>query len=163
MHLSSQEEYGLRCLLRLASHNGEEGEAAPLRIQDIASSEGLSQEYVAKLMRILRNGELVTSTRGAAGGYHLARPADEITVWQVIEVLGGSFFPESFCETHPGSLRDCVHSTNCSIRALWRNVGGLLEAALSGVTLEHLQRGEKQTFAWLSQAGAGQFAGEPRP
>jgi Rrf2 family protein len=161
MHLSSQEEYGLRCLLRLASHDGSADES-PLRIQDIATSEGLSQEYVAKLMRILRNGELVTSTRGASGGYHLARPADEITVWQVIEVLGGTFFPESFCETHPGSLRDCVHTTNCSIRALWRNVGGLLESALSGVTLEHLQRGEQQTFAWLSEEGTRLDAGEPR-
>ncbi len=163
MHLSSQEEYGLRCLLRLASSevsnapaNGDgRSVSAPVRIQDIAASEGLSQEYVAKLMRILRNGELVTSTRGASGGYHLARASSEITVWQALEVLGGSFFPEGFCDTHPGALRDCVHSTNCSIRALWRSMGGLLQTALSAVTLEHLQRGEQQTFAWLSEAGVG--------
>ena len=159
MHLSSQEEYGLRCLLRLASQDTTEG-AAPVRIQDIAVSEGLSQEYVAKLMRLLRNGELVTSTRGASGGYHLARSATEITIWDVIEVLGGTFFPASFCETHPGSLRDCVHSTNCSIRALWRNVGGLLETALSNVTLEDLLRGEQQTFNWLSQSNGDPLSGE---
>ena len=161
MHLSSQEEYGLRCLLRLASHDAVEGKA-PLRIQDIATSEGLSQEYVAKLMRILRNGELVTSTRGASGGYHLARQASEISVWNALEVLGGTFFPDTFCDTHPGTLRDCVHTTNCSIRALWRNVGGLLETALSSVTLETLQRGEHQTFAWLSRAGIGAPVGEPQ-
>jgi Rrf2 family protein len=158
MRLSSQEEYGLRCLLRLASTDAG-GDEPPVRIQDIAASEGLSQEYVAKLMRILRNGELVTSTRGASGGYHLSRPAGEITVWQALEVLGGTFFPESFCDSHPGSLRDCVHTTNCSIRALWRNVGGLLETALNAVTLEHLQRGEQQTFAWLSET-TGKLAGE---
>ena len=92
MHLSAQEEYGLRCLARLARHEG----ADPVRIQDIAEAEGLSPEYVAKLMRILRNGGIVTSTRGAAGGYHLRRPAAEITLWEAIEVLGGPFFHDSF-------------------------------------------------------------------
>jgi Rrf2 family protein len=150
MHLSSQEEYGLRCLLRLATHDAE----SPVRIQDIAEAEGLSQEYVAKLMRILRNGELVTSTRGASGGYHLARAAADITVWEAIVVLGGSFFTDSFCQSHPGSLRDCVHSTDCSIRALWRNVGGLLRAALSSVTLENLKNGEQKTLTWLSATDA---------
>ena len=72
MHLSAQEEYGLRCLVQLARHVGEE----PMRIQEIARAEGLSSEYVAKLMRILRNGNLVDSTRGASGGYRLPQ-ADE--------------------------------------------------------------------------------------
>jgi Rrf2 family protein len=150
MHLSSQEEYGLRCLLRLAVH---EGDDAPVRIQDIAEAEGLSSEYVAKLMRILRNGELVNSTRGASGGYHLARPAARITVWEAIEVLGGAFFSDSFCQSHPGALRDCVHTTDCSIRALWRTVGGLLHTALSAVTLAQLKNGEQSTLALLAAGG----------
>ena len=94
MHLSSQEEYGLRCLLQLARHDGDE----PMPIQEIAELEGLTPEYVAKLMRVLRKGGLVTSTRGAAGGYRLDRPADEITLWDAVEILGGPLFPESFCE-----------------------------------------------------------------
>ena len=146
MHLSAQEEYGLRCLARLARHEG----ADPVRIQDIAEAEGLSPEYVAKLMRILRNGGIVTSTRGAAGGYHLRRPAAEITLWEAIEVLGGPFFHDSFCDSHPGSLRDCVHTTNCAIRATWRTVSGLLRAALSAITVEDLKREEESTFMWLA-------------
>ena len=63
MHLSSQEEYGLRCLVQLARHRGDE----LMRIQDIAEADGLSPEYVAKLMRILRNGGLVESTRQSSG------------------------------------------------------------------------------------------------
>lgn len=158
MHLSSQEEYGLRCLLRLSEYDSE----SPVRIQDIARDEGLSQEYVAKLMRILRNGRLVTSTRGASGGYHLARPASEITVWQTVEVLGGSFFTDSFCESHPGALRDCVHNTNCSIRTLWKGVGGLVRTALSAVTLEDLGKGDYSTFDWLAAVGGQPAAPAPQ-
>jgi Rrf2 family protein len=104
-------------------------------------------------MRILRNGELVNSTRGASGGYHLARPAARITVWEAIEVLGGAFFSDSFCQSHPGALRDCVHTTDCSIRALWRTVGGLLHTALSAVTLAQLKNGEQSTLALLAAGG----------
>jgi Rrf2 family protein len=153
MHLSSQEEYGLRCLMRLARHEGPQ----PLRIQEIADGEGMSPEYVAKLMRILRNGSLVSSTRGAAGGYRLKRPAADVTVWAAVEVLGGEFFPDSFCQTHPGSLRDCVHSTDCSIRALWSGLNGLLRQALSGITLADLMRGDESTFGWLAHANLSEL------
>ena len=156
MRLSSQEEYGLRCLLRLARHEGPE----PLRIQEIAEAEGMTPEYVAKLMRVLRNGSLVKSTRGAAGGYRLERPAADVTVWEAVEVLGGEFFPDSFCEAHPGSLRDCVHSTDCSIRALWRGLNGLLRHALSSITLADLMRGDEGTFGWLARANLSELPSE---
>jgi Rrf2 family protein len=146
MHLSSQEEYGLRCLIQLARHEGR----APMRIQEIARAEGLSAEYVAKLMRILRNGGLVASTRGAGGGYRLGRAPGTMTLWDAIQVLGGPFFPDSFCDSHPGSLRDCVHSPSCSIRGVWRSLNGLLRVALSGITIEDLTRGERYTAERVS-------------
>ena len=86
MHLSSQEEYGLRCLLQLARHDGD----GPMRIQEIADLEGLTPEYVAKLMRVLRKGGAVTSTRGAAGGYHLVRQPDSVSLGEVMDVIEGS-------------------------------------------------------------------------
>jgi Rrf2 family protein len=146
MHLSAQEEYGLRCLIQLARHDG----AEPMRIQEIARAEGLSAEYVAKLMRVLRKGGLVASTRGAGGGYRLGREPAAMTLWDAIEVLGGPFFPDSFCDSHPGALRDCVHSPNCSIRGVWRSLNGLLRVALSGITIEDLTRGERYTTERLT-------------
>lgn len=157
MRLSAQEEYGLRCLVRLARDGG----AEPVRIQDIAEAEGLTPEYVAKLMRILRNGELVISTRGASGGYRLQRPAADVTLWEAIEVLGGPLFSESFCDSHPGSLSDCVHTTNCSLRSLWRGLSTLLRAALSGVTVADLLRGDESTFAWLAEGALTAFDQPP--
>jgi Rrf2 family protein len=148
MRPTSQEEYGLRCLLRLARKEARE----PVSIQEIADGEGMTPEYVAKLMRVLREGGLVSSTRGAGGGYRLVRPAGDVTVWDALEVLGGEFFSDTFCESHPGQLRDCVHSTDCSIRALWRGINGMLRSALSGVTLADLMRGSEPLFAWLARA-----------
>jgi Rrf2 family protein len=109
----------------------------------------LSPEYTAKLMRALRQGGLVTSTRGPGGGYRLARDPKEVTAWEVIGSLGGSFFPESFCDSHPGILRDCIHTTDCSIRALWRALETGLRDVLGRITLADLQRDENEFASWV--------------
>src|SRR5258705_12709804 len=98
MQLLAQEEYGLRCLLQVARH----AEPEPITIPEIAEREGLSPDYAAKLMRALRQADLVVSTRGAGGGYRLARPANESTRLQVIQGPGGSLLPAGLCPTHPG-------------------------------------------------------------
>ena len=151
MKLSAQEEYGIRCLLQVASREGPD----PAQITDIAAAEGLSPEYTAKLMRVLRQGGLVVSTRGAAGGYRLARPASEITLQQAIEVLDGPLFTDAFCQSHAGQTPNCVHRpTDCSIRTLWRWVGGALSGVLAQITLAHLLDGPRTVGARLTQVGA---------
>jgi Rrf2 family protein len=145
MQLLAQEEYGLRCLLELSRHSGSE----PLTIQEIAKAEGLSPDYAAKLLRELRRGGLVSSTRGATGGYQLARSADEISVWDAIEVLGGSLFPDRFCDGHPGKRRLCVRSSDCSIRTVWRLVDETVRSVLGGITLRDLQGAEMSIATWL--------------
>src|SRR5262245_34631736 len=100
-------------------------------------------------MRELRLGGLVESVRGADGGYRLTRPADEISVWSALEVLGGEFFSEQFCECHGGQQRKCVRSSDCGLRALWRAVQTALRETLSGVHLADLYRDERAMAAWL--------------
>jgi Rrf2 family protein len=143
MQLLAQEEYGVRCLIQVARHPGPE----PLTIPEIAEREGISPEYAAKLMRALRQADFVISTRGAGGGYRLARPAAEITAWQVIQALGGSLFPAEFCDTHPGQRRDCVHTTGCSLRGLWSSVENAIRGVLEGVTVADLSRDERILLA----------------
>jgi Rrf2 family protein len=145
MNISPTEDYGLRCLLQVAFHPG----PRPMSTPAIARREGLGPEYVGLLMQKLRLGGLVESTRGAAGGYRLARPANEISVWEVIRVVGGEFLPQEFCQCHPGRGADCVHLTDCSIRALWRTVEGSLREVLQGITLADLQRDETSMETWL--------------
>jgi Rrf2 family protein len=145
MQILAIEEYGLRCLLQVAFHPG----PGPMTGLEIARREGLGPAYVARIMRTLRMRGLVVSTRGAVGGYRLARPADQIGVWEEIEALGGEFFPEGFCDCHPGRRRECVHASDCSIRAVWRRVEGTLRAALNAISLEDLQRDETSMVTWL--------------
>jgi Rrf2 family protein len=145
MQLLASEEYGLRCLIQVARGAGD----APVSISQIADAEGLSPEYTAKLLRVLRLGGLVASVRGAEGGYRLARPAEAISVWSALEVLGGAFFSEQFCECHGGQQRKCVRSSDCGLRALWRAVQAALREALSGIHLADLQRDERAMTAWL--------------
>ena len=134
MKLSSQEEYGLRCLLRI----GAQGEGGTLTIPEISRIEGISPEYVAKLMRILRRGGLVTSARGAAGGYTLVKPADQITIAEALYPLGGRLFESGFCETHTGIESLCTHSIDCSIRSLWRALQTAVDQVLTRTTLKDL-------------------------
>ena len=75
MKITAQEEYGLRCLLRLARA---EGEHAALTIPEIAAAEGLSVPYVAKLLAVLRQAGLIESARGRAGGYRFAGTPEEV-------------------------------------------------------------------------------------
>ena len=159
MQLLASEEYGLRCLLQVA--RGAEG--APVAISQIAGAEGLSPEYTAKLMRELRLGGLVDSVRGADGGYRLARPAEEISVWNALQVLGGEFFHARFCDCHPGQRDTCVRSSDCSLRALWQTVQTALRTTLERISLEDLRRDERAMTSWLDPVTLAPVASLPAP
>src|SRR5690242_9290381 len=133
MKLSAQEEYGLRCLLRVAGADGE-----TLTIPEIGEAEALSIAYVAKLMRILRQGKFVESVRGQTGGYTLTRSPDKIAVGEVLAALGGRLFEPGFCDQFSGLSKTCTHSVDCSIRSLWHAMQSAVDVVLSGITLQDL-------------------------
>lgn len=145
MHILALEEYGLRCLLQVAFHPSAEPVTAP----EISRREGLGPEYVARIMAALRAGGLVVGARGPGGGYRLTRSADQISVWEALQVLGSELFPLGFCDCHPGQRRECIHIADCAIRAVWQNVEGTLRGALQQISLEDLRRDERSMTAWL--------------
>src|SRR5262245_65829712 len=98
MKLSSQEEYGLRCLLRV----GRAGPEGSVTIAELSRSEGISEPNVAKMMRVLRTAGFVQSTRGQSGGYTLARPAADISIGEALAALGGRLYGPPFRGTHTG-------------------------------------------------------------
>lgn len=138
MKFSSQEEYGLRCILQLARHDAE----GSLTIPEIAWIEGLSIPNVAKLLRLLRRGGFVKSVRGQAGGYTLSRPPEQILIGEVLAVLGGRLFEGNFCALHAGVMKLCTHSVDCSIRSLWSTVQRVVDHLLGKTTLKDLICGE---------------------
>jgi Rrf2 family protein len=151
MKLTSQEEYGLRCLLRIAQR----GEGGSFTVPEISEAEGISTFYAAKLMRLLRRGGFVTSARGQAGGYTLSRPPENIVLGEVLALLGGRLFDPSFCDTHSGVETVCTHTVDCSIRSLWRVVQAVVDQVLNKTTLKELIASEEavdESFTSLVKA-----------
>jgi Rrf2 family protein len=141
--LSAQEEYGLRCLLQMARRPG-----ASLTIAELARLEGISAPNAAKILRVLRRGGFVRSTRGQSGGYLLARAAHEINVGEALALLGGRLFDPGFCQKHSGMEPSCHHMSDCSIRSVWRLVQGAVDQVLGRMTLHDLLRSEQEMAAF---------------
>jgi Rrf2 family protein len=148
MKLSTQEEYGLRCLLQLARTD-----TGSLTIPELSRREGISAPNVAKIMRELRKAGFVLSSRGQAGGYALSRPADDIVVGEVLSSLGGRMFDSSFCQRHAGVEDSCTHLGDCSIRPVLRHVQEAIDQVLDRLTLRSLLRSEREMTTWAAARG----------
>src|SRR5262245_9482652 len=105
MRVTAVEEYGLRLMLQMASA----GKGKRLTIHEIASRESLSDAYAAKLMNQLRDAGLVESLRGRSGGYMLTKEPDQISIFQILNGLGGHIYEDEYCERFPGEGDECVH------------------------------------------------------
>ena len=145
MKISAQEEYGLRILLRIAKCYEDES----MSIQALSTLEGLSQAYVAKLTRILRQAGYINSTPGNVGGYILAKPANEININHVLKSLGGSLFSKEFCNDYSGAMKFCTNSVDCSVRSLWQMIQFTVDQLLDKVTLHDLTNSEEKSSQLL--------------
>ncbi len=143
MKFSAQEEYGLRCLLRIAKFYAVE---KSLTIPEISRAEGISEHNAGKILRVLRLGGLLESSRGQIGGYTLTRPPDQISVGTVLKVLGGRLFDDEFCNTHTGAMDICTNSIDCSVRSLWKLIQDSVDSVVEKMTLKDLMGNEKYLF-----------------
>jgi Rrf2 family iron-sulfur cluster assembly transcriptional regulator len=147
MKISSQEEYGIRILIRIGDSHNMDG----LTIPQISETEGLSQHYVAKLCRILRLAGFIKSTRGKEGGYTLAKSTTDISVLEILYALGGKLFSPDFCEHHSGMLENCRHAGICSVRFVWQLVQNSVDQVLNGISLHNLIEFENGRKSSLTQ------------
>ena len=139
MMFSTKAEYGVRVMVALARRDGE----APISLAEIADDDGLPLAYLEHLVARLRKAGLVDSRRGARGGYLLARPADEITMAEVVAALEGSIAPiECITEGTDGSLvcaREAADDDRvCATKLLWTRVRGSIVRTLEDTTLSDL-------------------------
>ena len=147
MKITSQEEYGLRLLIRIAACRDKEGMSIP----QLSEAEGLTSHYVAKLARVLRMAGFINSTPGNKGGYVLAMPDDQIVINKVLKALGGPMFDNEFCGTHAGALKLCTNSVDCSSRSLWQMIQYTLDQLLDKITLHDLVNTEQTSAKILEQ------------
>ena len=145
MKLSASDEYGLRLLLRIARAEGEQG----LTTAVLAEREGISMSHAGKVLRLLRKGNFVESTRGNQGGYTLTRKPELINVGEVLTALGGRLFDAGYCASHSPGERLCTNSVDCSVRSLWRMIQFQVDDLLADVSLADLMGGEKESVLRL--------------
>jgi Rrf2 family protein len=133
VRITTWAEYGLICALHLARRAGE----GPITGREIAAGERLPADYVEQILLRLRRAGLVTSTRGARGGYSLARSADEISVREVIAASELATF-DLHCVSHPVGEERCAESQSCSIRPVWMMLQRKIDDVLESVHLGDL-------------------------
>jgi Rrf2 family protein len=135
INITALEEYGFRCILQLAAQE----RTKPLTAPEIGEREGISVPYANKILHILRGAGLIESVRGVNGGFHLAKPATEITLADIMKAMDSFLFETNLCANFTGNLKACVHySGSCTIRAVWNVLMGEVRYALSSTTLEEL-------------------------
>ncbi len=155
MRFSTKAEYGVRLLVEL----GRRADEGPVALAGVAEADGLPLSYLEQLVAKLRDAGFVASTRGAHGGYRLARPASEITMLEVVEALEGPVAPmECFHEVPDGRVL-CSHETDadraCATKMLWTRVQGGVTKALAGTTLaELIEFAKPRTLATAPQPTA---------
>jgi Rrf2 family cysteine metabolism transcriptional repressor len=152
MLFSTKAEYGIRLMVEL----GRTADSSPVSLSAVADAEMLPLSYLEHLVAKLREADLVTSTRGAHGGYQLARPPEEIDMLEAVEALEGAIAPmECFHEEREGKVL-CSHEGDagraCATKVLWTRVQGGVTKALAGTTLAELvefshQNDSKRTVA----------------
>jgi Rrf2 family protein len=133
MRITTWAEYGVICALHLAKR----GTEAAITGRDIAARERLPADYVEQILLRLRRAGIVSSTRGARGGYALARPAADITVREIIAAAELVTF-DLHCESHPVDEVRCAASHDCSIRPVWVMLQRRIDEVLDGVHLADL-------------------------
>ncbi len=135
LHVSTRGEYGVRVMIDLARHY-----RIGLRsLTDISLAEGLPVQYLEQLIKRLREAELVSSTRGAHGGYRLSRPPDEIRMSEVLRTLEGPIGLYS-CVADDGVSVACDWDrlNHCSTRLLWSRLRSAIILTLDTMTLAEL-------------------------
>jgi Rrf2 family protein len=133
VRITAQAEYGLICALHLARRNDD----GPVTGREIAAQERLPADYVEQIMLKLRRADIVISTRGAHGGYRLSRPADRISVKDVMNASEHSTF-DVHCGSHPVEEERCASSHDCSIRPVWVLLQRRIDEVLDSVRLSDL-------------------------
>jgi Rrf2 family protein len=136
MKLSTRSRYGVRMMADLADHYGK----TPVFLKDIAKREDISEKYLSIIVIPLRSAGLIQSTRGAHGGYILARTPEEITVQDIFDALEGEICLVD-CVKNP---KDCSRASTCPTRDVWSVLGEKIRETLGSITLAALVKTRRE-------------------
>ena len=139
MIFTTKAEYGVRLLIQLGRRDG----GLPVSLKAVAEQEGLPLAYLERIAALLKKAELIKATRGAHGGYLLARPAEDITMDSVVLALEGAIAPMDCFFDDRDSRVACTHRDDetqghCATKLLWTRVQLGVIKSLQRTTLAEL-------------------------
>lgn len=137
MRLTRKCQYALRAVLELAARNT----GQPVKVQDIASAQNISPRFLEVILNELRHGGFVNSRRGSEGGYILVRPADELTVGQVIEYIQGPIATGAQKTGRTGA--NASYFGEYVFEELWKRVNGAISQICEATTFGELVEQER--------------------
>ena len=163
MFFTTKAEYGVRLLIEL----GRQGKDQPVSLKAIADAENLPLAYLERIVALLKRAELVESTRGAHGGYQLARDPEEIAMDEVVLALEGSLAPmECFVDDRSDDGRVlCSHhddsGSGCATKLLWTRVQVGVLKTLAKTTLAELIEFQTRQLPRVAEAAHEQKTPAP--
>ncbi|QJA05405.1 Rrf2 family transcriptional regulator [Thermosulfurimonas marina] len=146
MRITTRSRYATRMLVELALHH----DLGPVQLGEIAKKQKLSVKYLEQLIIPLKKAGLIKSHRGAKGGYFLARPPEEITVWEVVSLLEGDEAVTP-CVSYPDL---CEMSPVCPTRDVWDLLTEVIRDTLSRITIADLARKYQERLARMDSSSA---------
>lgn len=128
MKFSTKAEYGLRAMVSLAKNYNEQSYS----LNKIAKEEKISLAYLERLMAKLKKAKLITSVKGASGGYRLSRKPEQIKISEIIETLENTLSPFTCLDN-----KNC-QKKNCGAKMVWKKLDTAIRKTLDEITLDSL-------------------------
>jgi Rrf2 family cysteine metabolism transcriptional repressor len=136
-------DYSLKALLMLAErYPGSQ----PTRVEEIADTQGVPENYLRRLLIELKRGGLVASQKGPSGGYMLAKSPSRITMADVVEIIEGDYCPVECLEE--AGVATCPKDQPCPMRDVWRDVRESVNNILRQTTLQSLAENRKKAISF---------------
>ncbi len=130
MKVSAKINYACLAMLELASRYGGD---RPVRVREIAALHGSSPQFLVQILLQLKRSGLVASTRGAAGGYQINRPPEEVSLGEVVAAITGS------ADKNEGVGGSARRSTAADIlMQTWRELAAIEQETLRSISLADL-------------------------
>lgn len=131
MKISTKGRYALRLMLDLALNNT--GEC--ITIKSIAGRQGISEKYLEQIITVLSRVGFVKSTRGAQGGYRLAKDPKDYTVGMILRCIEGSLAPVSCLDDE---VNECTRANTCATLTVWEQLNNAINNVVDNITLADL-------------------------
>jgi Rrf2 family protein len=135
MRLSKRGEYGIRAMISLADTIDPDKPFPLVQIKDISERENIPPKFLEQILLTLKNAGLLGSRMGAGGGYYLARPADQITLGQIVRILDGPLAPIRCVSKMAYEPCACPDEATCGLRLVMQDVRNAISDILDHTSL----------------------------